>query len=122
MLDLIVRGGTIVTVEGRRQVDLGVEAGKIAQLGGSMQGRREIDASGLWVLPGGIDPHVHLSDPLSPPGECWVDDFTSGSEAALAGGITTVGNMSFMIPGETLRGAVARESELARGQAIADVV
>src|SRR5262249_8114571 len=97
--DLIVRGGTVVS-QGRQQIaDVAVRDGQIAQLGGAMTGTDEVDARGLLVIPGGIDAHVHLlcarlaalvdsSDPA------WCDDFWSGSQAAIAGGITTVGNMT----------------------------
>jgi len=92
-------------------------------IGHDLHGDRDIDATGMLVLPGGVDAHVHLS---LPPGEesdgpHWVDDFTSGSAAALAGGITTLGNMAFPAPGETPRATLERESALVRAQAIADV-
>lgn len=114
VLDLVIRGGQVVTAEQRFTLDIGVEGGKIAQMGGPMRGTREIDARGLLVLPGGIDAHVHLTGG-------WVDDFTSGSEAALAGGITTLGNMTFPEEGETPEQALKRDARLVREQAIADV-
>jgi dihydropyrimidinase len=123
--DLVVRGATVVTADGRDRVDVAIDGDKVAQLGGAMQGRREIAASGLFALPGGVDPHVHLTDgPELPPDKReagWVDDFTSGSAAALAAGITTMGNMTFSGPTETMREAVARESALASRQTVADV-
>ena len=60
-LDLVVRGGTVVTAEGRQRADIGVAGGRVAQIGGAMTGAREIDADGRFVLPGGVDPHVHLN-------------------------------------------------------------
>ena len=95
--DLVVRGGTVVTAGGTGLADVGVAGGKIVQLGGSLRGRREIDASGALVLPGGIDMHVHLTPggPPEPGVPGWADDFHSGSRAAIAGGVTTVGNMTF---------------------------
>ena len=56
--------------------DVGVLGGKVVQLGGSMRGRRELDASGALVLPGGIDMHVHLSlpSPADPGRSSWIDD------------------------------------------------
>jgi dihydropyrimidinase len=118
-LDLIVRRGTLVDFG---VVDIGIANGRIVQLGGDLSGATEIDASGKLVLPGGVDAHVHLS---SPPGETsgsrWVDDFCSGSAAALAGGITTVGNMTFGVPGETPLQALRRETLIAEQHAIADV-
>ncbi|HXJ22095.1 MAG TPA: amidohydrolase family protein [Polyangia bacterium] len=121
-LDLVVRGGTVVTADGRQRADIGVADGRVAQIGGSMTGAREIDASDRFVLPGGVDPHVHLNvESLDPSEPDWVDDYTSGSEAALAGGITTVGNMSYVLPWETIADRVRAESVLVARQAIADV-
>src|ERR671938_279923 len=104
MYDLVIRSGIVVTAGSFGAADIGISAGKIAQLGGAMQGRREIDAQGRYVFPGGVDVHVHLSSPRDPgPGvELWADDFESGSRAAIAGGVTTIGNMTFQRPGETL--------------------
>src|ERR1044072_8263264 len=95
--DLVIRGGTIVNAGEGTQADIGIAGGTIVQIGEVPGGEREIDATGLLVLPGGIDAHVHLSQPDDPNdhGPRWVDDFVSGSAAALAGGITTLGNMSF---------------------------
>ena len=86
-LDLVVRGGTVVTVEGRERQDVGVADGRVVRIGGDMTAKREIDATDQLVLPGGVDPHVHLNFESLDPGEpTWADDYTSGSEAALAGG------------------------------------
>jgi dihydropyrimidinase len=74
------------------------------------------------VLPGGVDPHVHLNVEVTDPNEpTWVDDYTSGSEAALAGGITSVGNMSYVLPWETIADRIRAETALVSKQAIADV-
>jgi dihydropyrimidinase len=122
-LDLVIRGGEIVNVGSTERADVGISGGLVSQIGGELQGRREIDARGLLLLPGAIDAHVHLSVAPGPdsPGPRWVDDFTSGSRAALAGGVTTVGNMTFGAPGETPLAALAREARTIREQAIADV-
>lgn len=120
--DLIIRGGEIVTAGATMRADLGIVDGRVAQIGGELTGAREIDATGKLLLPGGIDAHVHLSIPPGPRGEhVWVDDFTSGSAAALAGGITTLGNMSFLMPGETPLAGLAREAAIAREQTICDL-
>jgi dihydropyrimidinase len=126
--DLVVRNGTIVTPGHQEVAPLGLRAGRIAQLGGSMTGDAEIDASGLLVLPGGIDAHVHLvcaelaarQAELYPGKPGWVDDFWAGSQAALAGGITTMGNMTFTLPDESMTAAVAREMTGAAAEAAAD--
>ena len=122
MLDLVIRGGTIVTVGGEARADLGIVEGRVAQIGGELTGARELDATGKLLLPGGIDAHVHLSVPPGPREDPqWVDDFTSGSAAALAGGITTLGNMTFLAPGETPLAGLAREATVARQQTICDL-
>jgi dihydropyrimidinase len=120
--DLVVRGGTIVNSGGRSEADVGIREGRVAQIGGSMTGAREIDARGLLLLPGGVDPHVHLHVEEIDPGEPdWVDDYESGSRAALAGGITTLGNMSYVLPWETIADRMRAETALVAKQAIADV-
>src|SRR5689334_9438600 len=96
-IELVIRGGAIATEDGIVQADIGISDGVIVQIGQVPAGQQELDASHLLVLPGGIDAHVHLSTPPSwrSEGPVWVDDFTSGSAAALAGGITSLGNMTF---------------------------
>jgi len=121
-LDLVLRGGRAVLPTGVTRTDIGVRGGQIAQIGGPMRGRREHDVSGDWVLPGGVDPHVHLTcADATPEDPGWVDDFESGSRAALAGGITTVGNMSFVLPHEDPFARLGLESNEARRLALADV-
>ncbi|HEY7376376.1 MAG TPA: amidohydrolase family protein [Polyangia bacterium] len=128
-LDLVIRGGTMVTVEGRRQADLGIRDGRVAVIrdrGGAHAalpaGRRELDAGGRLLLPGGVDPHVHLhTEGFDPDEPAWVDDYTSGSQAALAGGITSLGNMSNVLPWESIADRVGAERALVARQAIADI-
>jgi dihydropyrimidinase len=75
------------------------------------------------ILPGGIDPHVHVSLPDYVPEEYrWADDFESGSMAALAGGITTLGVISVPGIGETPMGTLKRETNVAQQQTIADIM
>lgn len=113
---LLVRGGRVVTAEGQRDADVRVEDEKIVEVGPGLEPGDAvvIDAQGLLVLPGGIDPHTHLSPP-------WADDFESGSRAALAGGITTIGCMTAPKEGESLLDAVEREEARARRETLADV-
>lgn len=119
--DLVVQGGTVVTADGETEADIGVSGGKIAGLGAGLRGGEAIDASGLFVLPGGVDPHVHLSAPQPPGAPSWCDTFWSGTRAAAAGGITTVGNMTFPWPGESLLQAIERDAAEAARDAIVDV-
>ncbi len=122
--DLVVKGGTVVTPASRGSVDVGIRDGKIVQLGGEVRARRTLNAGGCYVFPGGVDIHVHLSQAARPePGrELWVDDFYSGSQAAIAGGVTTVGNMTFQWAGDRLEGALARDLEAAARDAMVDFV
>jgi dihydropyrimidinase len=124
MLDLVIKHGTVVTSGSMGVGDVGVEDGRVVAIGGSLAGRREIDARDRFVLPGGVDVHVHLSLPSPPaPGtEAWVDDFHSGSQAAIAGGVTTIGNMTFQWKGETLRGALERDMAAATRDAAIDFI
>jgi dihydropyrimidinase len=130
MMDLVVRGGEIITPGHRGVGDVGVRDGRIEQLGGAMAGQDELDAHGLLVIPGGIDAHVHLvcaalaaalgqQDPTQQE-PFWVDDFWSGSLAAIAGGVTTIGNMTFELPGESMTAAIAREMAGAGAEAAVD--
>ncbi len=125
-MDLAIRGGVAVTAGGTATVDIGIEGGRIALLAkpGDASLRRAsetIDATGLVITPGGVDPHVHLTPPTREPGGWrWVDDFDSGTAAALAGGVTSVGNISFPDPGATMADAVAVDAAEARPLARAD--
>lgn len=120
-VDLVVRGGRIVTSGGEMHADIGIAGGTIVQIGGEMLAGKELDARGKLLLPGVIDAHVHLTNPPGANQEPrWVDDFTSGSAAALAGGVTTLGNMTFLDQGELPLQALEREAAIAREESIAD--
>ena len=123
-IDLVIRNGELVTAQGSLgPKDIGVCDGSIIQIGGSIDGDVEIDANNRLILPGGIDAHVHLSVPPEEENEYprWVDDFSSGSAAALAGGITTLGNITFPGKGESPLSQLKREMEVAQKQIITDL-
>ncbi|MDR7419022.1 MAG: dihydropyrimidinase [Armatimonadota bacterium] len=124
MFDLVIKGGTVVTAGSMGICDVAVADGRIAQLGGPVTARREIDASGRYVFPGGVDMHVHFTSMVAPaPGiELRPDDFCNGSQAAIAGGITTIGNMTFQREGESLHAALDRELAVAARDALVDYV
>lgn len=124
---LLIRGGSIVTVDRQFRGDIRIQGDTVAEIGRELsptgKEEREIQAQGLLVLPGGIDPHVHLTLPPEIPAvHRWVDDLDSGSRAALAGGITTIGNISFPRRGETPLATIRRETRYVEEQAIADVI
>lgn len=88
MFDLVVANGTLVTAEARMQADLGIRSGQITGIGRRLAGLETIDATGMLVLPGGIDEHVHLQMPVGDFASS--DDFYTGTVAAACGGTTTV--------------------------------
>lgn len=115
--EIVIRGGRIVNADGTRQADLRIVGETIAEIGPRLRAAadaRVIDASGRLVMPGGVDPHTHLHP-------AFMDDLTSGSMAALAGGVTTVGTFAGVRQGETVLDALDRMSALVRSEAIADV-
>ncbi len=119
--DLIVRGAEVATAADVARMDIGVKDGRIATLGLDLgRAERVIDADGLLALPGGVDSHVHISQP-SGPGIEMADDFESGTRAAVFGGNTTV--LPFCLPeaGQTLRQAVEAYHAKAAGKCYADV-
>lgn len=118
MFDLVVTNGTLVTAEASVQADLGISAGAIAAIGQGLAGQSAIDASGMLVIPGAVDEHVHLQMPV---GEfCSSDDFYTGTVAAVCGGTTTV--IDFVEPGpdQRLVDALAARRAEADGRVVAD--
>lgn len=118
--DTVITGARVVTASGATQCDIGIRSGQIATLGSGLEGYEVIDASGLIALPGGIDSHVHISQP-SGPGIEMADDFTTGTRSAACGGNTTI--LPFCLPekGQTLREAVTAYRAKAEGNCMTDV-
>ncbi len=117
---MIIAGGEVCTPEGLRELDIHIREGRIDFLApwAHPVGDEVVDATGLWVLPGAIDGHVHGRDPGFPEKE----DFGSLTAAAAAGGITTVLEMPNTLPavanGELLRAkreAVAANAQVDHG-------
>ncbi len=102
---LCIRNGTVVTAAERFRADIGIRDGRIAAVGRDLpRADTEVDASGLLVLPGGVDAHCHIEEPAYL-GACLADDFDSATRAAACGGTTTI--MPFV---NRLDGASMRES------------
>lgn len=119
--DLILRGGTIATASDVFRADIGIREGRIAQIGEALTGECEvIDASGKYVLPGGIDSHVHVSQP-SGEGIVMADDFESGTLSALFGGNTTIMPFCLQEKGRPMREALTAYHKLAEGNCYTDV-
>ena len=108
--DLVVRGGEVANHAGRGLADVGVRDGRIAAIGDLSQAKagQVFDATGLAVMPGVIDTHVHFREP----GLEWKEDLESGSRAAVLGGVTSVFEMPNTEP--TTTGAEAFADKIAR--------
>ncbi len=118
MFDLVVKHGALVTGGEPFVADLAVSGEKIAAFGSGLQGRQIIDAQDCYVIPGAVDPHVHLQMPLA--GRVSSDDFASGTVAAAFGGTTTIIDFVTPEPGQTMLDALARRQEEAKGKATID--
>ncbi|MGH7398762.1 MAG: dihydropyrimidinase [Candidatus Rokuibacteriota bacterium] len=117
--DLVVRGGTVVTATDSGRADVGVDGGSVTALAPSLPpGRREIDATGLLVLPGGVDVHTHLDAEVG--GVRAVDDFESGTAAAACGGVTTICDYAWQARGQTLTAGIEAWKAKAMGRAHVD--
>ncbi len=91
----VIKGGTIVTADRSYVADVLIEGARIAAIGESLSGDEVIDATGAYVMPGGIDPHTHLEMPFM--GTTAAETFASGTFAAASGGTTLL--VDFVLPG-----------------------
>ncbi len=118
-LDLVVRGGTVATAASLGPADIGVRDGKIAVIGSDLPpGEREIDATGRYVIPGGVDVHTHLDARGN--GFSTEDDFLSGTIAAACGGTTTIIDFCQQQTGQSIAEALAGWHGKAEGKAVID--
>jgi dihydroorotase len=118
-VDLIIRGGRVVTPDAVFAASVAIDGGTIVAVGADElmpQARETLDARGLHVLPGAIDVHVHFRDPGYPHKE----DFASGTAAAAFGGVTTVFDMPNTIPPTGTAAALAGKQKMAAGKAHVD--
>jgi len=104
--DTVIRNGTVATASDTFKADVAIRQGRIAAIGEAIEDADvTVDASGLLVLPGGIDSHVHISQP-SGPGIVMADDFESATRAAAFGGNTFVMPYCLQPKGQPLRAAL----------------
>ena len=92
----VIKNGTVVTHDLTYKADVLIDKGRIIEIGKGLKGDEVLDATGCYVMPGGIDPHTHLEMPFM--GTYSSDDFESGTRAALSGGTTMV--VDFVLPGQ----------------------
>ncbi|MFH1221655.1 MAG: dihydroorotase family protein [Candidatus Micrarchaeota archaeon] len=114
---LAIKNGLVFYKNKFVNLDLAVEDGKIAAIGKNLKADEHFDAVGLLVLPGLIDPHVHLREP----GAEYKEDFATGSRAAIAGGFTTVMDMPNN-PQPTVSVARYREKQQLAAKAVCNIL
>ena len=116
--ELVVRDATIVSPTGQVRGDLLVSAGKVAGVvsPGTGEGAEIIGATGLHVLPGGVDAHVHMQDP----GLTEREDFITGTSAAAVGGVTTIVEHNRSLPFVVSAGLVREKAAYLAGRALVD--
>jgi dihydroorotase len=120
-LDLLVRGGKLVTPRVMYTADLGIVNERIAAIAApgqldSSEAGEVLDASGRYVLPGVIDGHVHFREP----GLEYKEDFGTGSRAAVMGGVTTVLEMPNTLPPTSTAELVEQKRRLAQAKSHCD--
>lgn len=115
--DLLIKDGLVVTEGGVLPADVGIRGETIVEIGPGLPASRAenlVDATGLHVFPGVIDPHVHLGIPTG-----WTastDDFFSGTTAAVCGGVTTVIDFTVQAAGQDLVNSIEQRLQKAKNE------
>lgn len=118
--DTVIRNAVVATAADVYQADIGIVHGVITTLGRNLgPARRDIDAAGRYVLPGGIDTHCHFDQPMRD-SVTLADDFLSGPISAAHGGTTTVVPFACQLQGQTARAAVEDYHRRAAGKPVID--
>jgi dihydropyrimidinase len=116
----LIKNGTVVNATGSQRADVLIEDETIAAVGTGLKsdGHTVVDASGLLVMPGGIDVHTHLDMPFG--GTTSADDYTTGTQAAAVGGTTTVIDFALQKQGSTMAEALETWLKKSDGKACVD--
>jgi dihydropyrimidinase len=121
-MHLLIKNGTVVTAADTFAADVEVDGEHIVRLGQGLDVRgpdaRIIDATGKYVLPGGVDPHTHLDSPSQD--TVTADDYLTGTIAAACGGTTSLINFCFQQKGRGLNQILDHFAERAHGKAAID--
>jgi dihydropyrimidinase len=118
--DLVIRGGTVATDQNVLETDVAIVGERVVALGGSLGcGKREIDARGRLVLPGGVDSHTHIEQ-VSSFGIMTADDFYTATASAAFGGTTTVICFCAQHRGDSIPVVLKDYAERARTKALVD--
>jgi dihydropyrimidinase len=116
--DLVIRGGRVIGADGEMAADVAVDGERVASVGTRLRGRREIDADGLYVIPGAVDGHVHMR--TDRPVDVYDDTFETGSIAAAFGGVTAIVDQAQIEPGTPLSEGLRRRRAEADGACVID--
>ena len=119
-MSVLIKNGTIVTATDRYVADILSDGEKIRSIGTDLEAQADktIDATGSFVIPGGIDPHTHLDFPFG--GTVSSDDFRTGTEAAAFGGTTSIVDFAVQQRGEALSQALDMWHAKAEGKSAID--
>lgn len=119
-MDLLIKGGTIVTAKESFAADVAVKDGKIVAIGKDLQFEAEkvVDASGRLVLPGALDVHTHMAMPFG--GTVSADSYLSGTRAAACGGVTTIFDYPVQHKGQTILGLCGEKNDVLAKEACVD--
>lgn len=120
-MSLLIKNGTVVTAADLHRADVLIEGEHIKAIGHDLHapGAEVIDAKGMFVMPGGIDPHVHLDMPFM--GTFSSDNYETGTLAALHGGTTTVIDFILQTQGKSLRHALETWQARMKGNLYGDL-
>lgn len=120
-MDLLIKGGTVVTAQEMVRADVGIEGGKVVEVASHIDAtaaKKVVDASGKYVMPGAIDAHTHFKMPFM--GAYTTDDFLTGTRSAAAGGVTCIIDFALQSKGGSLKQALETWKGMAEGNAIVD--
>ncbi len=119
MYDLVIKNGRVVTSGATFAADVAIQQEQIAAIGLDLSGKKEYDAAGKYVIPGGVDIHVHLQMQLGD-GVASADDFFTGTRAAAFGGTTTIVDFVEASPEQSMVEAIAQRRSEADPKVVID--
>jgi len=120
-MNTLIRNGTVITARETRSADVLIEGEKILEVRAGIpenSAEKVIDATGTYVIPGGVDVHTHLDMPFG--GTTSADDFETGTRAAAFGGTTSIVDFAIQARGTRMRDALDTWWKKAEGRATID--
>lgn len=118
MKSTVIKGGLIVSPQGRYRADVLVRDGKIAAIGDGLSGDESLDATGKYLFPAGVDAHTHMAMPFGGTVSC--DDFADGTVASAFGGVGTIVDFAIQAKGQSLADTIKAKRLDADGKVYVD--